>query len=118
MPGTCSNADKATAATCTAASAVWTPATVPIHSPAAAHLQTACAGTTLGQVQRTRDRMNFLLVLVEIASEVVSKYQAVFGVVGAFLVAQAVYLMWWAWVLEAVLTSSQTSAGMMPSGPL
>jgi hypothetical protein len=72
----------------------------------------ASAGATLGQVQRTRDRMNFLLVLVEIASEVVSKYQAVFGVVGAFLVAQAVYLMWWAWVLEAVLTSSQTSAAL------
>jgi len=57
------------------------------------------------EVQRTRDRINFLVVLVEMIHEIFWKYQAFYGVVATFLSVQVLYLVWWASALESVLRS-------------
>ena len=66
----------------------------------------ASALLSLLQVRRVRDQMNFLLVLLDVAVEVLSKYPLVIAVGVAGSLVQLAFLTWWVGVFAAALSSS------------
>jgi hypothetical protein len=61
---------------------------------------------SLLQVRRTRDQVNFLLVLLDVAVQVLSHYPLLVAVVLAGCLAHLAFLLWWSAALATALASS------------
>ena len=67
----------------------------------------------LTQTHRTRDRVNFVLVLLDMASDVLGKFPSIFALVAAVVTLQIVYLLWWGTTFVAALGSVSGAVGVL-----